>query len=125
MRYPNNVGGSRPVYGVEYQTGGYINHADDHNMPCAVCEVTRKSATLMIPSHYNCPSGWYKEYEDYIMAGATGLEGSSMFNCINVDLEQIPGTGGDRGWHHLCPTYVAPSYDSTPSYAMSCVVCSK
>ena len=51
-----------------------------------------------------------------------------MYNCIDVNLEQIPGTGSDRGWHYLYPSYVASSSDSLPydsSYAMSCVVCSK
>ena len=62
MYYANNARGEPSyAYGVEYQTSGPLNHADSHDMPCAVCKVTRKSTTLMIPSHYECPTGWCEE----------------------------------------------------------------
>jgi len=128
MRYPNNAEGSALVYPVEYQTGGPLNHAHNRNMPCAVCEVTGKSTTLMIPSHYECPTGWRHEYHGYIMAGHYTQEAASMYNCVDVSLEQIPGTGSLNGWHLLHPTNAATSSDSLPydgGYAMSCVVCSK
>ena len=44
MHYSNSVGGlSSYIYDVEYQTSGPVDHADNRNMPCAVCEVTGKS----------------------------------------------------------------------------------
>ena len=128
MRYTNGATGIEYVYGVEYQTTGTLDHADARNMPCAVCEVPGKTTTLMIPSHYMCPFGWHFEYNGYIMVGDDGEEGSSVFDCIDFSLEQVPGTGGDRGWHYKYPVRVSTSSDSLPydsSYAMSCVVCSK
>ena len=128
IHYSNGASGIEYVYGVEYQTSGILDHADARNMPCAMCEVTGKSTVLMIPSRYVCPNGWRLEYNGYIMVGDDGEEGSSMYDCIDVSLEQIPGTGGDRGWHHLFPVRVGTSSDSLPydySYAMTCAVCSK
>ena len=42
-----------------------INH--DHNMPCTLCLAVGRSTMVMIPSHYECPAEWYKEYDGYIM----------------------------------------------------------
>ena len=125
MRPINNQGGSYYAYGVEYQTGGPINHVDDRNMPCSLCEATGRGAKMMIPSHYVCPDGWHKEYSGYIMAGHYNQEGSSMYNCIDEHLEQIQGTGGAQGGHQLYTIYVTGSYVPTDGYALSCVVCTK
>ena len=125
MRPINNQGGSYYAYGVEYQTGGPINHVDDRNMPCALCEATGRGNKMMIPSHYVCPDSWHKEYSGYIMAGHYNQEGSSMYNCIDEHLEQIQGTGGDQGGHRLYTIYVTGSYVPTDGYALSCVVCTK
>jgi len=126
MRPLNNQGGSYYAYGVEYQTSGPINHVDDRNMPCALCEATGRGDKMMIPSHYVCPDGWHKEYSGYIMAGHYNQEGSSMYNCIDEHLEQIKGTGGGQGGHRLYTIYVTGSYIPYDSgYAMSCVMCTK
>ena len=128
-RFPDNPSqsGYYYAYGVEYQVNGQLNHADDRNMPCAVCEVTGKSTLLMIPSHYQCPTGWRMEYNGYIMAGRFNHAGSSMYNCIDKHLQQISGSGGDHGGHQLYTIYADSGhflpYDS--GYAMTCVVCTK
>ena len=54
--------GNTYIYGVEYEISGVNNHADDHNMPCALCLAVGRSTMVMIPSHYECPAGQYKEY---------------------------------------------------------------
>ena len=128
-RFPDNPSqsGTYYAYGVEYEVSGQLNHADDRNMPCAVCEVTGKSTMLMIPSHYQCPTGWRMEYNGYIMAGHYGNSGSSMYNCIDKHLQQISGSGGNHGGHQLYTIY-AVSGQFLPyigSYAMTCVVCTK
>ena len=129
MRFPDNPsqGGSYYAYGVEYQVSGQLNHADERNMPCAVCEITGKSTILMIPSHYECPTGWRMEYNGYIMAGRHSHAGSSMYNCIDKHLQQISGSGGDHGGHQLYTIY-AVSGQFLPrisSYALTCVMCTK
>ena len=128
IHYSNGASGIEYVFGVEYQTSGTLNHADARNMPCAMCEVTGKSTVMVIPSRYVCPNGWRLEYNGYIMVGDDSEEGSSMYDCIDVSLEQIPGTGSDQGWHHLWPVRLGSSSDSLPydgSNAMTCAVCSK
>ena len=128
MRYSNNAKGIEYAVGVEYKANGALDHADSRNIPCAMCEVTGKSTIMMIPSHYVCPNGWRLEYNGYIMVGNDVEEGGSMYDCIDISLEQIPGTGSDQGWHQLWPVYVGSSADSLPrdnSYAMTCAICSK
>ena len=63
--YSSSSSGSQFIYGVEYETmmSGVNNHASDRNMPCALCKVTGRSTTVMIPSHYECPVGWRKELD--------------------------------------------------------------
>ena len=129
MRLPSNQnqGGYYYAYGVEYQVGGKLNQANERNMPCAVCEVIGKSATLMIPSHYQCPPGWRTEYNGFIMAGHYNQEGSSMYNCIDASVEQIRSSGGDHGGHQLYTIY-SVSGQFLPyisGYAMTCVLCTK
>ena len=123
--YSRSSTGSQYIYGVEYEIGGVNSHANERNMPCALCKVTGRSTTVMIPSHYECPQGWRKEYSGYIMAGYHGNDGSSMYNCIDKSLEQIPGSGGDNHGHELytvraqCGYYIPCS-----STELTCVVCS-
>ena len=87
--YSPSSSGSQYIYGVEYEMGGVNSHANERNMPCALCQVTGRSTTVMIPSHYECPLDWRKEYNGYIMAGAYGQEGSSMYNCVDKSLQQV------------------------------------
>ena len=53
--------GSVRAYGVEYRVGGFHDHANCRDMPCALCEATGRGDKIMIPSHYVCPDGWHKE----------------------------------------------------------------
>ena len=126
MRYSKAPGGGTPAYAVEYRVGGSINHADNRNMPCTLCEAIGRINKIMIPSHYVCPDGWHKEYNGYIMAGHPGHKGGSMYYCIDENLEQVPGSGSAETIHLLYTVYVTGSYVPTDSsYALSCVVCTK
>ena len=126
MRYANNhAGGQVPVDAVEYRVSGAINHAQYRNVPCALCEATGRGDKIMIPSHYVCPDGWHKEYNGYIMAGNTGHEGGSMYECIDEHLEQITGSGSGESAHFLYTVYATGSHVPYDGYALSCVVCTK
>ena len=58
------------LFSVEYHTRGTpLDHSADRNMPCALCQVYGRTNKIMIPSHYECPSGWRREYYGYLMAG--------------------------------------------------------
>ena len=60
---------------MEYQSSGALNHVDNGNTPCILCEATGQGDKIMIPSHHVCPDGWRKEYNGYIMAGDVDKEG--------------------------------------------------
>ena len=122
--YSQSSSGSQYIYGVEYEISGVNSHADQRNMPCSLCKVTGRSTLAMIPTHYECPRGWRKEYNGYIMAGAHNQDGSSMYNCIDKNLEQISGSGGDNNGHRLYTIYtVCGHYFPCSSTEMTCVVC--
>ena len=122
--YSPSSSGSQYIYGVEYEISGVNNHAHDRNMPCALCLAVGRSTMVMIPSHYECPSGWYKEYDGYIMSKYHGYEGSSMYNCVDKYLEQIPGSGGSQTGHEIHTVYaVCGHYFPCSSTEMTCVVC--
>ena len=123
--YSRSSAGNEHIYGVEYQISGVNSHAHDRNMPCALCKVTGRSTTVMIPSHYKCPPGWRKEYNGYIMAGDFDQVGSSMYTCIDKNLEQIPGSGGNENGHLLHTTRSVCGYHiPCSSTELTCVVCS-
>ena len=125
MHNPNNVGASTTAYAVEYRVGGILNHANCRNMPCALCEATGRGDKIMIPSHYVCPDGWHKEYNGYIMAGASNHHGGSMYYCIDENMEQVKGSGNCENTHELYLVGAYRAYVSTTSYALSCIVCTK
>ena len=126
MRYPNGQLGNVLAGPVEYQTSGAINHVDSGNVPCSLCEATGRGDKIMIPSRYVCPDGWHEEYNGYIMAGHYNQEGSSMYYCIDENLEQIKGSGGDHDGSDLHTVYASGAFvPRISNYALSCVVCTK
>ena len=128
-RYLNSQGGSIRAYAVEYHVGGIHNHAYCHNMPCVLCEATGRGNKIMVPSHYECPYGWHKEYNGYIMAGNGGQEGSSMYYCVNESLEQVKSSGACEDVHHLYTIYTSSSsllhVPNSGGQQLPCVICTK
>ena len=127
LKYKLGYQGWARLHGVEYETGGTpLDHSHDRNMPCALCQVYGRSNKIMIPSHYECPSGWRREYYGYLMAGGHQYNAASEYNCIDESLEQIPGSGADDNGYLLfrveayCGSYI-PCSDKE----LTCVVCTK
>ena len=87
------------LYGAEYQlhSSSPINYADDRNVPYALCQVYGRTNKIMIPSHYECPSGWRREYYGYLMAGHYTHKAATQFTCVDKSLELIPGSGAFSG----------------------------
>ena len=85
------------LYGAQYKTNRIkpINHAHDRNVPCALCQVYGRTNKIMIPSQYECPSGWRREYYGYLMAGAHSHKAATQYTCVDKSLEQIPGSGAN------------------------------
>ena len=95
--YPIQSGyqGYARLYGAEYETysPSPLDHSADRNVPCALCEVTGRTNKIMIPSHYECPSGWRREYYGYLMAGRHNHKAATQYTCVDMSVEQIPASG--------------------------------
>ena len=83
----------------------------------------------MVPSHYECPYGWHKEYNGYIMAGSNGQEGSSMYHCVDESLEQVKSSGACENVHRLSTVDTTASSllhePNSGGHELPCVVCTK
>ena len=116
------------LYGAEYEINGAspINHADNRNPPCALCQVYSRTNKIMIPSHYECPTGWRREYYGYLMAGHHTQKAAIQHTCMDKSLEQIPGSGANTNGYLLHTVeakcgYFIPCSDKE----LTCVVCTK
>ena len=114
------------LYGTEYQTYGPLDHSHDHNVPCALCQVYGHTNKIMIPSCYEYPSGWRREYYGYLMAGLHTHKAATQYTCVDESLAQIPGSGANQDGHLFytveakCGHYI-PCSDKE----LTCVVCTK
>ena len=64
LQYQSEYQGYARLYGAEYETytPSPLDHSNQRNVPCALCQVYGHTNKIMIPSHYECPSGWRREY---------------------------------------------------------------
>ena len=125
-------GGGDAIYGTEYESvSRALRGLQDHNVPCAACHVTTRSAQLMIPGTDQCPGGWTSEYTGRLMSGHdTYNKGRTMYVCVDKDAEALPGLGAETngavmyyvkvecGYGIPCPPYVQGK-------ELACVVCTK
>ena len=115
------------VYGAEYEEP-LVPGRNQHNAPCAVCNVPTKSTVIMIPAKTTCPSGWTREYYGYLMSERI-TERRTMYECVDISMESIPGSqnhiDGGHFWHveAHCNGMACPPYDSEKE--LTCAVCSK
>ena len=121
--YQNNV----EVYGAEYETGSSpLDHSDDRNVPCALCQAYGRTNKIMIPSRYECPPGWNIEYYGYLMAGAESHKAATQFICMDRTLEVIPGSGADtNGKLYYTAEARCGHFIPCSDKELTCVVCTK
>jgi hypothetical protein len=82
------------IYGAEYQTystGIYPSSLHDHDVPCAVCHVAKRSSQMMIPGRNICPAGWTREYKGYLMAETQDYH-RTMYTCVDEYPNYTRGT---------------------------------
>ena len=128
LQYQSGYQAYASLYGAEYKTHSPspLDHSVDRNVPCALCEVTGRTNKIMIPSHYECPNGWRREYYGYLMAGRHGHKAGTQYTCVDKSLEQIPGSGASTNGklfytvEAYCGHYI-PCGDKE----VTCVVCTK
>ena len=95
-------------------------------MPCALCQVYGRTNKVIIPSRYECPIGWRREYYGYLMAGLHNHKAATQYTCMDKSVEQIPGSGGSTNGYLLytveahCGHFI-PCSDKE----LTCVVCTK
>lgn len=121
------------LHGGEYDTwNGPQNDLGNHNVACAVCLASTRSAMTMVPAKTQCPSSWTREYYGYLMAEReNGVQFSqSSYTCIDVNPDTVPGEARDTAGVHFtyviaicsngipCPQYVA-------GRVITCAVCTK
>ena len=114
------------LYGAEYQVTGPFDQSQQRNVPCSVCEVNGRTSKLMIPSRYECPPDWTREYYGYLMAGRHNQHAATQYTCMDTSLAQISGSGASNGGYYfftveaLCNQFI-PCSDKE----VTCVVCTK
>ena len=115
------------VYGAEYEihSSSPINQADERNPPCALCQVYGRTNKIMIPSHYECPLGWRREYYGYLMAGHHLQKAATQYTCVDKSLEQIPGSGTSTNGYRLYTVEAYCNFIPCSYKELTCVVCTK
>ena len=116
------------VFGVEYEIyrGSPLFNRHDHNAPCAVCQVYTRASVLMVPAKLNCPLGWTKEYDGYLMTSHYS-QMIATYECVDRNPQSIPGsqknTNGGLFYQveASCNGLPCPPYN--PQKELSCVVC--
>ena len=129
LAYQSGVQGHSHVYGTEYEGPPLVSGRIQHNAPCAVCYVSTQHTVIMIPAKTTCPSGWTREYDGYLMSEAIFNLGRTMYECVDKDMESIPGSQNhiDGGhFYHVeahCNGVSCPPYDNEKE--LTCAVCTK
>ena len=128
LKYQTNYQRYALLYGAQYlvPNGSPLDHSHHRNVPCALCQVYGCTNKIMIPSHYECPSGWRREYYGYLMAGHHTNKAATQYTCVDQSVEQIPRSGADTGGK-LFYTVEAGCGQQIPcsDKEITCVVCTK
>ena len=117
------------VHGAEYKDPPKP-HLHYHDVPCAVCQVTRRSV-LMMPGTNLCNEGWSTEYVGQISAERVdGGHYRSEFICVDEDAEISDYSSPDRddGVTFYPAQVVCGSLPCIPYVAdkdLLCVVCTR
>ena len=125
------------IYGAEYEIYGHKNFPfygrhevlHDHNVPCAVCQVSTRSMVLMIPARNQCYNGWTMEYHGYLMTENYNHLGRTEYACVDHDPDRDPaGYKNDNGVlmyvvEGKCGSLPCPPYEEGKEF--TCAVCTK
>ena len=120
------------IYGSEYEMWGNIPkanlHLHEHDVPCVVCYVPKRTAKIMIPGTYKCPTAWTLEYYGYLMAERYNHH-RSTFECVDHAPERALGGHVNHNgalFYHVeprCGSLPCPPYENQKE--MTCAVCTR
>ena len=122
------------IYGAEYQIEGHVPKSvldlklHDHDVPCAVCYVSTRTAKIMVPGTFECPSRWTREYHGYLMTERHNHH-RSTFECVDLEAQKAIGGHANRDGalfyfvEPRCGSMPCPPYDQVRE--MTCAVCTR
>ena len=120
------------MYGAEYEpstdSNSHVHGRHDHDVPCAVCQVSNRTAVYMVPAKYTCPTGWTREYYGYLMSSRHDRH-CTQYTCMDTALKPVLGSSAYcLGLLFMfvegrCGSLPCPPYDNTKE--LSCAVCTK
>jgi hypothetical protein len=122
---------SSRIYGGEYQIeyyGIYPKSLHQHDVPCAVCHVTKRTSQIMIPGRNACPAGWTREYKGYLMAEKHDHH-RTMYTCVDQDPDYTRGTRANLNGalfyyvEGICGTLPCKPY--IEGRELTCAVCTR
>jgi len=120
------------LFGAEYQSAFknfFANDLHDKDVPCAVCESSIFSMTMMIPARTQCYPGWTKAYHGVLTSGAFEHNAASQYICTDDNPQSLDGGSGNSDGKLLyvvkakCGSLRCPPYEE--GKVLSCVVCMK
>lgn len=118
----NNRSGK--IDGVEFEVNESVSTAP--NAYCAVCKVIKRVALLMIPMRTECPDGWIKEYNGYIMSQMSYNMRRTEYTCVdeNPYLKNETGKWEKGGFLHFVGMNSKVGSEQTVyQNKLNCVVC--
>jgi hypothetical protein len=120
------------MYGSEYEVLANNPSVDkslsNHDVPCAVCYVSTRSAKIMIPGTYKCPSSWNEEFHGFLMS-AHNKHQRTTFECVDTDAKKaLAGHANANGAlfyfvEPRCGSLPCPPYEQEKE--LSCAVCTR
>ncbi|KAK3084212.1 hypothetical protein FSP39_010144 [Pinctada imbricata] len=120
------------LYGAEYEFYSVKDSRkslEDHDVPCAVCKVNKRSSIMMLPARKNCYGGWNKEYQGYLIAGRYDNQRASQYICLDEYPISLPGGYKNQNGYLFFPVEGRCGSLPCPPYVegreLTCVVCSQ
>ena len=97
-KYQSGSQSTSKMYGAEYELnskGIFPSSVHNHDVPCAVCHVTKRASQMMLSGRNVCPAGWTREYKGYLMADYSGHH-RTMYTCVDENPDYRRGTHANR-----------------------------
>ncbi len=128
LPYMRGVQGHSPVFGTEYEQV-VVPHRNSGNAVCALCYVSNKFSSIMIPARLTCPRGWTKEYYGYLMSTSVHGHYRTEFVCVDQAMSYAPGSRPDSPaavfYHTEASCTGMPCGRYNQEKELNCVVCTK
>lgn len=108
-----------------------FNAAHNNVVACSVCEV-EYTETMMQPAKQECPTGWEKIYQGYIMANWYNDAAETEHVCVNENVQHLGRirtvSGISNGWQgkmFRTETETPLGEGHRQNYEVTCAVCGR